>query len=47
MLFVAYFVLIYVSPKSPPWNASKSLRIVENDFFVVGSRVQVGGEVGM
>jgi hypothetical protein len=22
MLFVAYFVLIYVSPKSPPWNAS-------------------------
>ncbi len=30
-LFVAYCVLIYVSPKSPPWNASKSLRIVEKD----------------
>ncbi len=30
-LFVAYCVLIYVSPKSSPWNASKSLRFVEND----------------
>jgi hypothetical protein len=32
MLFVAYLVLLYVSPKSPPWNASKSTRIFENDF---------------
>jgi hypothetical protein len=31
---VAYFVLIYVSLKSPPWIvASKSIRIVENDLL--------------
>jgi hypothetical protein len=36
MLFVAaYFVLIYVSPKSPPWNASKSIRILGNDLLDV------------
>jgi hypothetical protein len=33
MLFVAYFVLVYMSPKSPSWNASKSLRIFENDLL--------------
>jgi hypothetical protein len=29
--FGCYFVLIYVSPKSPPLNASMSIRIFEND----------------
>jgi hypothetical protein len=32
MLFAAYFVLIYVSPKSPPCNASKSIHIFEDDL---------------
>jgi hypothetical protein len=35
MLFVTYFVLIYVSPKSPPGNASKSIRIFENNLLNV------------
>jgi hypothetical protein len=57
MLFVAYFVPIYVSPKSPPWNAIKLIRIFENmlvsyvDSCSSGSRVrlrfQVGGEKGI
>ncbi len=33
--FVAYFVLIYMSPKSPPSNASKSISIFENGYLVV------------
>jgi hypothetical protein len=49
MVFVVCFVLMYVSPKSPPWNASKSIRIFENEWLCysgskVGLGVQVGGE---
>jgi hypothetical protein len=53
MLFVAYFVLIYVSPKSPPWNASKSIRIFGINLLgrdmsscSSGSRVRSGVQVG-
>ncbi len=35
LLFAAYFFLIYVFPKSPIWNASKSLRIFECDYLDV------------
>ncbi len=48
------FVLINVCPTSPPWNASKSIRIFENDWLAgrdvnscfSGSRVRSGVEVG-